>query len=91
MERFLSPAPPRYLPTGRVLIELADRHGIPAPNGIDPGVPLSHTDPGEFIGARTDAVGNVIRRFRCEGLLVSGYCNVVIVDMEWSNRVYETA
>ncbi|MEU3309100.1 Crp/Fnr family transcriptional regulator [Nocardiopsis sp. NPDC006832] len=75
----------------RVLIELAERHGIPTPNGIDLGVRLSHTDLGKLIGARTDAVGNAIRRFRSEGILVSGYRNVVIVDMERLKGIYENA
>ena len=75
----------------RVLVDLAERHGVPAPEGTTLGVRLSHTDLGKLIGARTDAVGNAIRRFRSEGLLVSSYRNVVIVDMERLNGVYENA
>ncbi|MEU2939524.1 Crp/Fnr family transcriptional regulator [Nocardiopsis alba] len=75
----------------RVLVDLAERHGTTTPLGTDLGVRLSHTDLGKLIGARTDAVGNAIRRFRSEGLLVSSYRNVVIVDMERLNGVYENA
>lgn len=75
----------------RVLVDLAERHGVPTPEGTALGVRLSHTDLGKLIGARTDAVGNAIRRFRSEGLLVSSYRNVVIVDMERLNGVYEDA
>ncbi|WP_017604260.1 Crp/Fnr family transcriptional regulator [Nocardiopsis alkaliphila] len=75
----------------RVLVDLAERHGVPTREGTALGVRLSHTDLGKLIGARTDAVGNAIRRFRSEGLLVSGYRHVVIVDMERLNGVYENA
>ncbi|MBR8744364.1 Crp/Fnr family transcriptional regulator [Nocardiopsis sp. MG754419] len=75
----------------RVLVDLAERHGTPTSQGVALGVRLSHTDLGKLIGARTDAVGNAIRRFRSEGLLESGYRHVVIVDMERLNGVYENA
>ena len=75
----------------RVLIDMARRHGVRTERGVHLGVRLSHTDLGKLIGARTDAVGNAIRRFRAEGLLLTSYKNVVIVDMEGLNGVYEAA
>jgi CRP/FNR family transcriptional regulator, cyclic AMP receptor protein len=74
-----------------MLVDMAQRHGVPTAEGVHLGVRLSHTDLGKLIGARTDAVGNAIRRFRSEGLLLSRYRSVVIVDMERLNRVYEAA
>lgn len=75
----------------RMLVDMAQRHGVPTEEGVHLGVRLSHTDLGKLVGARTDAVGNAIRRFRSEGLLLSRYRSVVIVDMESLNRVYEAA
>ncbi|GAB3704558.1 Crp/Fnr family transcriptional regulator [Nocardiopsis oceani] len=75
----------------RTLVDMAKRHGVPTEKGIDLGIRLSHTDLGKLIGARTDAVGNAIRRFRSDGILLSSYRSVVIVDMESLNRVYEAA
>lgn len=75
----------------RALVDMARRHGVPTERGVHLGVRLSHTDLGKLIGARTDAVGNAIRRFRSEGILLSSYKSVVIVDMDRLNRVYEAA
>ncbi len=75
----------------RVLVDMAQRHGVPTDRGVHLGVRLSHTDLGKLIGARTDAVGNAIRRFRAEGLLLTSYKNVVIVNMEGLNGIYEAA
>lgn len=75
----------------RILVDMAQRHGVPTDRGVHLGVRLSHTDLGKLVGARTDAVGNAIRRFRSEGLLLTSYKNVVIVDMERLNGVYEAA
>ncbi len=75
----------------RVLVDLAARHGSVTSDGVDLGVRLSQTDLGKLIGARTDAVGNAMRRFRAEGLLLSRYRRVVIVDMDKLNGVYENA
>ncbi|MFC9087622.1 Crp/Fnr family transcriptional regulator [Nocardiopsis dassonvillei] len=75
----------------RVLVELATRHGAAVPEGVELGVRLSQTDLGKLIGARTDAVGNAVRRFRQEGLLLSRYRRVVVVDMDTLRAVYENA
>ncbi|WP_150241574.1 Crp/Fnr family transcriptional regulator [Nocardiopsis quinghaiensis] len=75
----------------RVLVELAGRHGTAVPEGVELGVRLSQTDLGKLIGARTDAVGNAMRRFRQEGLLLSRYRRVVIVEMDKLHAVYENA
>ncbi|WAE73319.1 Crp/Fnr family transcriptional regulator [Streptomonospora nanhaiensis] len=73
----------------RVLVDLGGRHGIRSPEGVELGVRLSQTDLGKLIGARTDAVGNAMRRFRDEGLLLTRYRHVVIIDMDRLHAVYE--
>ena len=75
----------------RVLVELAGRHGRTVPEGVDLGVRLTQTDLGKLIGARTDAVGNALRRFYREGVLLPGYRRVIIVEMDKLRAVYESA
>lgn len=75
----------------RVLVELAGRHGRNIPEGMELGVRLSQTDLGKLIGARTDAVGNALRQFRREGILLPGYRRVIIVEMDKLRAVYENA
>ncbi|MEU3018472.1 Crp/Fnr family transcriptional regulator [Nocardiopsis sp. NPDC007018] len=75
----------------RILVDMAQRHGVPTDEGVHLGVRLSHTDLGKLVGARTDAVGNAIRRFRSEGILITSYRRVVIVDMERLNGVFDAA
>ncbi|WP_159941678.1 MULTISPECIES: Crp/Fnr family transcriptional regulator [unclassified Nocardiopsis] len=75
----------------RVLVELAERHGAEDAEGVDIGIRLSQTDLGKLIGARTDAVGNALRRFRDAGLVLSRYRRVVVVEMDKLRSVYENA
>ncbi|GAA4198567.1 Crp/Fnr family transcriptional regulator [Microbispora amethystogenes] len=70
----------------RVLVELADRHGRPAPTGRDIGVELSQTELGRLVGAREDAVGKAVQRLKKAGLIQSGYRRYVINDVAGLSR-----
>ncbi|WP_046472195.1 Crp/Fnr family transcriptional regulator [Allosalinactinospora lopnorensis] len=66
----------------RVVVDLADRHGIETPDGIDLGVRLSHVELGRIIGSKEDAVGQAVRKLRNSGYITSRYRNLVITNLE---------
>jgi hypothetical protein len=65
----------------RVLAELVDVHGVPASDGFELDVRLSQPELGRLIGVSEDAVGQAMRRLKCEGLVVVHYRRVTIVDV----------
>jgi CRP/FNR family transcriptional regulator, cyclic AMP receptor protein len=65
----------------RVMIELADRHGVDTPTGRQLGVRLSQTELGRLIGAGEDAVGQAMRQLRSAGLVTPLYRAVVVTNM----------
>ena len=64
----------------RVLLDLASRHGLDHPDGVDLGVRLSQMELGLLIGAREDAVSQAMRQLREAGLAAPRYRSVVITD-----------
>ncbi|MBF8188626.1 Crp/Fnr family transcriptional regulator [Nonomuraea sp. K274] len=64
-----------------VLVELAEHHGAPCPEGVDLGVPLTQVELGRLIGAKEDAVNKAMRRLRDEGLAVTVYRRVILLDL----------
>ncbi|WP_117212103.1 Crp/Fnr family transcriptional regulator [Allorhizocola rhizosphaerae] len=64
----------------RVMLDLANRHGIAHPDGLDLGVRLSQMELGLLIGAREDAVSQAMRQLREAGLAAPRYRSVVITD-----------
>ncbi|WP_101787989.1 Crp/Fnr family transcriptional regulator [Nonomuraea indica] len=74
----------------RVLVELAERHGLLAEGGIEPGVPLSHDELGQMVGARQDAIGKALRALRQAGLIETHYRRIVIVDLDGLRRCTQT-
>nr|WP_260408583.1 Crp/Fnr family transcriptional regulator [Planomonospora venezuelensis] len=66
----------------RVLLSLAERHGRVAPDGLTPGVTLSHDELGMLIGAGRDAIGQAVAKLKRMNLIRASYRTVVIGDLE---------
>lgn len=64
-----------------VLVELAERHGTPCPQGVDLGVPLTQAELGRLIGAGEDAVSKAMRRLRDRRLALTDYRKVVVQNL----------
>ncbi|GAB2941167.1 Crp/Fnr family transcriptional regulator [Nonomuraea fastidiosa] len=64
----------------RIIGELARRHGVETPAGIELGVNLSQQELGRLIGARDAAVSKAMRFLKETGVLRTGYRQYVITD-----------
>ncbi|MFD1149844.1 Crp/Fnr family transcriptional regulator [Saccharothrix hoggarensis] len=71
----------------RVLLDLAQSHGVPGPLGMDLGVDVSQEELGRLIGARPDAVGAALKALKANGLVTSRYRGVRIRDLDALRRV----
>ncbi|WP_157619995.1 Crp/Fnr family transcriptional regulator [Saccharothrix sp. NRRL B-16348] len=70
----------------RVLLELAETHGVPGPLGVDLGVAVSQEELGRLIGAKPDAVGVALKALKAKGLVTARYRGVRIRDLESLRR-----
>ncbi|MBN6053882.1 Crp/Fnr family transcriptional regulator, partial [Nonomuraea sp. RK-328] len=70
----------------RILVELAERHGLPAEGGIELGVSLSQGELGQMVGAREDAVGKALRVLREASLVRTRYRRILIHDLDGLRR-----
>jgi CRP/FNR family cyclic AMP-dependent transcriptional regulator len=72
------------LPVGarlaRVLSELGRLYGKPTANGIDFQYTLTQPELAAMVGASEPAVHKALRQFRDDGVVVTGYRQVVIAD-----------
>jgi CRP-like cAMP-binding protein len=72
-----SPAPIRL---ARVLIHLAGEHGEQVPEGTLIGLSLTQPDLAALAGAREPTVQKVLRSLRKDGVIHTGYRQIVIRD-----------
>lgn len=70
----------------RVLLDLAEAHGVPGPLGTDLGVDVSQEELGRLIGAKPDAVGIALKALKAKGLVTARYRGVRIRDLEALRR-----
>ncbi|WP_432991252.1 Crp/Fnr family transcriptional regulator [Dactylosporangium sp. CA-233914] len=72
---------PAHVRLARLLIEIAELCGRPAPGGgIEIGVPLSQPELATMIAIAQATVQNAIRELRGRGLLSTGYRRLTILD-----------
>ncbi|MGI8794532.1 MAG: Crp/Fnr family transcriptional regulator [Acidimicrobiales bacterium] len=71
--------------TGRVaqrLVELAERYGREAGNGIQIDLPLTQEELAGFTGSSREAVSRALRVLRGQGLVETNRMRIVVVDIE---------
>jgi CRP/FNR family cyclic AMP-dependent transcriptional regulator len=66
----------------RVLLELAERHGVRGGLGVDIGVAFSQTELGNLVGAKRDTVHKAMCVLRAEGLISYRSRSMRINDLE---------
>ncbi|GAA3297917.1 Crp/Fnr family transcriptional regulator [Dactylosporangium vinaceum] len=74
-----------YDTTGRVaarLVELAERFGEAAPEGLRIGLPLSQDELAGWTGSSREAVTKALRTLREEGLIQTGRLHVIVHDLD---------
>jgi CRP/FNR family cyclic AMP-dependent transcriptional regulator len=74
-----------YSPANRlagVLVNLADRHGVQAPDGITIPVELSQEQLGGLIGASRSTVARVLRHLRRQGIVHTGYRRITVTALQ---------
>ncbi|MEU7867603.1 Crp/Fnr family transcriptional regulator [Dactylosporangium sp. NPDC049140] len=72
---------PAHVRLARLLVEIGELCGRPAPNGaIEIGVPLSQPELATMIAIAQATVQNAIRELRGRGLLSTGYRRLTILD-----------
>ncbi|GAA3449454.1 Crp/Fnr family transcriptional regulator [Dactylosporangium matsuzakiense] len=74
-----------YDTTGRVaarLVELAERFGENAPEGLRIGLPLSQDELAGWTGSSREAVTKALRTLREEGLIQTGRLHVIVHDLD---------
>lgn len=65
----------------RAIVELADRWGVAAIDGIHLGIPLTQSELAEWIGASRETAAKALHRLRGAGLVETSRRRVVINDM----------
>lgn len=65
-----------------LLVDLADRHGHAAPDGIEIALALSQAELGGMIGASRDSVIRALTSMRSRGLLATGRRSMTVRDLE---------
>lgn len=71
----------------RVIAEIASAHGTPSPAGIVIAVPLSQPELASLCGAAEITVQKALRDLRADGLVVTGYRRVTVLDLTGLRRV----
>ena len=73
---------PRRL--ARCLLDLADRHGRPAPGGrgVELDIPLSQEDLAALVAASRDAVAKTLQGWRQQGLVSTARRSIVVLDRD---------
>lgn len=71
----------------RVLSELGRLYGRPGENGIEFGYTLTQPELAAMVGASEPSVHKVLRQLRQDGIVVTGYRQVVITDPEALNAI----
>jgi CRP/FNR family cyclic AMP-dependent transcriptional regulator len=75
--------------TGRVaarLVEMAERFGQPAPDGVKIGLPFSQDELAGWTGASREAVSKALGVLRSAGEIRTGRMSVVVKDLEALRR-----
>jgi CRP-like cAMP-binding protein len=65
-----------------LLVDLADRHGHAAPDGIEIALALSQEELSGMIGASRDSVIRALTSLRSRGLLVTGRRSMTVRDLD---------
>ncbi|MFG2000897.1 Crp/Fnr family transcriptional regulator [Spirillospora sp. NPDC048911] len=66
----------------RVILALVERHGLPGPDGIDLGIPLTQAELGGLVGAKEATVQKALRELASQGLVTTpGRRRVIIIDL----------
>jgi len=65
----------------RVLLELADRYGKQAANGMVIQCPLTQTELATIVGASEPSIQRVLRQLRADGVVRTGYRDPTVLDM----------
>jgi CRP/FNR family cyclic AMP-dependent transcriptional regulator len=68
------------------LVELADRFGEPAPDGVRIAVPLSQDELAGWVGASREAVAKALRVLRDRGLVTTGRRTMTVLDLDGLRR-----
>lgn len=68
------------------LVELADRFGEPAPDGVRIPVPLSQDELAGWVGASREAVAKALRVLRDRGLVTTGRRTMTVLDLDGLRR-----
>jgi CRP/FNR family transcriptional regulator, cyclic AMP receptor protein len=64
------------------LVELADVHGSPSPEGMVVDMPLTQEDVANSIGGSRRAVARALKTFRDRGMLITGRRTFVVAKLE---------
>jgi len=85
--RFRSPAGR----LARVLLDLAARHGVEAPDGITIPVELSQEELAGMIGVSRSTVARVLRNLRLQGMVHTGYRRITVTALKPLQAIAESA
>jgi CRP-like cAMP-binding protein len=72
---------PVHVRLGRVLLEIATTCGEAVRDGMMIAVELSQAELAQLIGAQPDSVQRALRLLRRQGLVRTGYCRVIVLDV----------
>ncbi|MFI6285617.1 Crp/Fnr family transcriptional regulator [Streptomyces sp. NPDC051018] len=71
----------------KMLTSLAKSHGTAGESGVRIGIPLSHSDLASLIGSSQASLERSLRALRVEGVIDTGYRNLVIRDLPGLTRI----
>jgi CRP/FNR family cyclic AMP-dependent transcriptional regulator len=75
----------------RVLLDLAARHGVEAPDGITIPVELSQEELAGLIGVSRSTAARVLRNLRLRGIVHTGYRRITVTALKPLQAIAESA